>query len=82
MAILSTSRLTTTTHDRQASSAKMVSPVVLATTAMIVVFLLAQRYLSLPVLPNEPLLIPHWMPFFGHAFRFARSKRSFFRWAK
>ncbi|KAJ5822472.1 cytochrome P450 [Penicillium robsamsonii] len=59
----------------------MVSPAVLATAAVTVVFLFAQRYFSLPVLPNEPLLIPHWMPFFGHAFSFARSKRSFFRWA-
>jgi hypothetical protein len=31
---------------------------------------------------DEPRLIPHWIPFFGHAFRFAINKRTFFLWAE
>lgn len=31
---------------------------------------------------DEPNLIPHWIPFFGHAFRFAINKRKFFLWAE
>jgi hypothetical protein len=31
-------------------------------------------------LPNEPNEIPTWIPFFGHAFTFAKDKRSFYRW--
>lgn len=33
-------------------------------------------------LSNEPNSIPHWIPFFGHAFRFAKDKRTFFQWAE
>jgi hypothetical protein len=32
--------------------------------------------------PDEPKMIPHWLPFFGHAFRFAINKRTFFLWAE
>lgn len=31
---------------------------------------------------DEPKIIPHWIPFFGHAFRFAINKRKFFLWAE
>lgn len=31
---------------------------------------------------NEPNDLYTWIPFFGHAFRFAKDKRSFFLWAQ
>jgi hypothetical protein len=35
-----------------------------------------------PKLENEPNALPTLIPFFGHAFSFARNKRSFFQWAE
>ena len=47
-----------------------------------IILLAAYRFLfRTGRLPNEPNEIPTWLPFFGHAFTFAKDKRSFYRWA-
>lgn len=60
----------------------MLSPTVLAAAGVVALLILSKLAFTPKQLPNEPEVIPHWMPFFGHAFRFAKSKREFFRWAK
>ncbi|CDM28621.1 hypothetical protein DTO013E5_939 [Penicillium roqueforti] len=59
----------------------MLSPTVLAAAGVVALLILSKLAFTPKQLPNEPEVIPHWMPFFGHAFRFAKSKREFFRWA-
>ena len=50
----------------------------LALTALVISVFLARFRGSV----SEPNFLPTWIPFFGHAFRFARDKRSFFLWAQ